>query len=103
MGNENFARLGNGSSTYGGNPLAIAAVYITMEVYKEEHLCENAGKLEKILGNWLECMKSKYGRIGQINYAGLYGVIDFVEDRKTKIPDNRLGLEVYKQSMDFRC
>ncbi|MDR0724174.1 MAG: aspartate aminotransferase family protein [Endomicrobium sp.] len=101
MNKKPFGLPGYGSSTYGSNPLSIAAAYITIQVYKDEKLCENVVKLTPYFKEWLENMKNKYYRVGSINIAGFYGVLDFVKNRISKIPDNELGMEVYKQCMEL--
>lgn len=97
MNKKPFGLPGRASSTFGGNPLGIAAAYITLQVYHEENLCQNAADLGVLLEEWLKKMKKKYQYIGDVNSAGLYCAIDFVKDRESREKNDELGFEVHKQ------
>lgn len=72
--------------TYNSHPLGCAAAIATINVYKEEGLIENARKMGKVLGKELEKLKAKHPSIGDVRYIGLFSMIEFVKNRKTKEP-----------------
>jgi 4-aminobutyrate aminotransferase / (S)-3-amino-2-methylpropionate transaminase / 5-aminovalerate transaminase len=74
------------SSSYGGNPMAGAAVYAAVTVIEEDHLVENSAAL----GDWMlsrfRYMQEKYEFIGDVRGKGLLIGVELVKDRKTKEP-----------------
>ncbi len=70
--------------TYNGHALACAAALATIEVYKEDHLIENAATLGKYLGEALEGIKSSHKSVGDVRYIGLFSAIELVANRETK-------------------
>ena len=72
--------------TCNSHALGCATAIATINVYKEEGLIENARKMGKILGRELEKLKAKHPSIGDVRYIGLFSMIEFVKNRKTKEP-----------------
>jgi taurine--2-oxoglutarate transaminase len=72
--------------TYNSHPLGCAAAIATINIYKEEGLIENARKMGKVLARELEQLKAKHPSIGDVRYIGLFSMIEFVKNRKTKEP-----------------
>jgi taurine--2-oxoglutarate transaminase len=70
--------------TYNGHALACAAAIATIEVYKEDHLIENADAVGKYLGEALEAIKAKHRSVGDVRYIGLFSAIELVVNRETK-------------------
>ncbi len=81
------------SSSYGGNPLASAAVKAALEIIIEENLVENS----KVMGLlFLEKMKpfvDRYAFIGEVRGVGLMLGIELVKDKKTKGPLSKRACE----------
>jgi 4-aminobutyrate aminotransferase-like enzyme len=77
------------SSSYGGNPLAGAAVLAAVTVIEEDRLVENAASL----GTWmlaeLRHMQERHELIGHVQGQGLLIGLELVKDRKTKEPLDR--------------
>ncbi|MBK7538379.1 MAG: aminotransferase class III-fold pyridoxal phosphate-dependent enzyme [Myxococcales bacterium] len=94
-----FGSPGGASTTFGGNPLAIAAMHVTLEVYREERLCQNAAALEPVLAARLTEMAARYPEIGQARVRGLFACLDLVKDPISKEPDDAFGLALHRECM----
>ncbi|MBI4542730.1 MAG: aspartate aminotransferase family protein [Gemmatimonadetes bacterium] len=77
---------GSSLSTFGGNPVAMAAVDATLDVMERENVPQRAAERGARLRGHLEAMKEKYRFVGDVRGMGLMQAIELVEDRKTKEP-----------------
>lgn len=73
------------ASTFGGNPVAIAASLATIELL-EDHLVENAARMGAYLLDGLKALMDKHAIIGDVRGKGLMIGIELVKDRTTKEP-----------------
>jgi 4-aminobutyrate aminotransferase len=73
------------ASTFGGNPVAIAASLATIELL-EDHLIENAATMGAYLLDGFRAMMDKHAIIGDVRGKGLMIGIELVKDRSTKEP-----------------
>jgi 4-aminobutyrate aminotransferase len=73
------------ASTFGGNPVAIAASLATIELL-EDHLIENAAKMGAYLLEGLRALMDKHTIIGDVRGKGLMIGVELVKDRTTKEP-----------------
>jgi 4-aminobutyrate aminotransferase-like enzyme len=73
-------------STFGGNPVSMAAGRATIQVIEEEGLVENAASMGARLRGGLERLQEKHRLIGDVRGMGLMQGVEFVTDRKTKEP-----------------
>jgi 4-aminobutyrate aminotransferase len=73
------------ASTYGGNPVAIAASLATIELL-EEGLIANAARMGEYLLEGLRALTDKHAIIGDVRGKGLMIGIELVKDRTTKEP-----------------
>ncbi|MBS1801344.1 MAG: acetyl ornithine aminotransferase family protein [Acidobacteria bacterium] len=74
---------GSHASTFGGNPVAIAAALATMDVIEREGL-ENASALGNEMKARAETWMSKYGIVGDVRGRGLMIAIEIVKDRESR-------------------
>lgn len=83
------------ASTFGGNPVAIAASLVTIDLL-EESLMENAARTGQFLLDGLNELKKKHQIIGDVRGRGLMIGIELVRDRQTKepAPDVMLQTEI---------
>ena len=86
------------STTYGGNPMACAAAYATLQVFEEENILENVVRVGKFIMDILIKMKSSHKIIGDVRGKGLLLAIDLVKDRQTKEPFTEAGKLVYEKA-----
>jgi len=77
---------GDHLSTFGGSPICCAAALANIEIFKEEHLTEQAAKEGEYLLKRLNEMKERHELIGDVRGKGLFVGIELVRDRKTKEP-----------------
>jgi 4-aminobutyrate aminotransferase-like enzyme len=88
------------SSSYGGNPLAGAAVYASLTVIEEERLVENAARRgEWMLGRFRE-MQERHEFIGNVQGKGLAIGIELVKDRATREPlDKKVCTRIFQECL----
>jgi 4-aminobutyrate aminotransferase/(S)-3-amino-2-methylpropionate transaminase len=78
-----FSNPSGSSSSYGGNPLAAAAAYVTVKTILEDGLIENSAKVGAFMMKRLEAMKAKYPFIGEVRGKGLLIGVELVKNPKT--------------------
>ncbi len=81
---EPYSKPSAASSSYGGNPLAATAAWITLETILQEKLVENSAKVGSYLLNRLLDLREKYPFIGRVQGLGLMIGVEFVKDRASK-------------------
>ena len=77
------------ASTFGGNPVCIAAALKTIELL-EGGLVQNAAEVGDYLKAGLEKLKQKHDCIGDVRGMGLMIGVEFVTDKATMKPDVEL-------------
>ena len=75
-------------STFGGNPVSMAAVCATQDVLREENAPANAEARGAELRAGLEEIQSRHPWIGDVRGMGLMQALEIVKDPSTKEPDN---------------
>jgi 4-aminobutyrate aminotransferase-like enzyme len=72
-------------STFGGNPLSVAAANATLEVIERDRLRENAATNGRRLREGLERLQKRYPRtIGDVRGMGLMQGVEFVKDETSQ-------------------
>jgi len=93
---------GSHASTFGGNPVAIAASLATIELL-EDGLIENAARQGEYLVNGLSQLVDKHEIIGDVRGKGLMIGIELVKDRITKEPAaverDRVEIECFRRGL----
>ncbi len=79
---------GSHGSTFGGNPVSIAAALATLDVV-EERLPQINAMGERLLAG-MRKLQERYPAIGDVRGHGLMIGVEFVKDRTTKEPDSEL-------------
>jgi len=77
------------ASTFGGNPVAIAAALKTIELLERE-LVANAADVGAYLKRGLQKLMSKHECIGDVRGMGFMLGVEFVKDRTSRRPDIEL-------------
>jgi 4-aminobutyrate aminotransferase len=85
-------------STFGGNPVAMAATEATLDVMEKENVPKKAEERGRQLREALEAMKEKYPFIGDVRGMGLMQAVELVEDRKTKQPSAKKAVRFMEAS-----
>lgn len=78
-------------NTYGGNPVACAAVLGVLRVLEDENLLAHSQKMGKLFEEKLNQLKHKHPCIGDVRGVGLFWGIDIVKDRSSRDPDTELA------------
>ncbi|HEY0348796.1 MAG TPA: acetyl ornithine aminotransferase family protein [Pyrinomonadaceae bacterium] len=90
------------ASTFGGNPVAIAAALKTIELLQRE-LVANSAEVGAYLKRGLEKLMGKYDCIGDVRGMGMMIGVEFVKDRISKIPDpdlrDRVEMETFNRGV----
>jgi 4-aminobutyrate aminotransferase len=87
------------ASTFGGNPVAIAAALKTIELLERE-LIANSAEVGAYLKRGLEKLMGKYECIGDVRGMGMMLGVEFVKDRTTRTPDPELRDRVEKATFE---
>jgi taurine--2-oxoglutarate transaminase len=72
--------------TYNSHSVGCAAAIACINVYKDDKILDNTRKMGKILKEELGKMTAKHPSIGDARSIGLFSMIEFVKDRKTREP-----------------
>ncbi len=71
------------ASTFGGNPVAIAAALATIELLEQE-LVDNAARMGSYLLERMRAWPRRFAAVGDVRGLGLMLGIDFVRDQQTR-------------------
>ncbi len=85
-------------STFGGNPVSMAAALAVIQVIEEEDLKRNATEVGGYLRQRLDGLKEKYTVIGDVRGMGLMQGIELVNDRETKEPAPQAVVKVFEET-----
>ena len=95
-------KKGAHASTFGGNPVAIAAALKTIELLQRE-LVANSAEVGAYLKSKLEKLMSKYDCIGDVRGMGMMIGVEFVKNRESKKPDpelrDRVEMETFNRGV----
>src|ERR1700680_1136512 len=96
---------GSHASTFGGNPVAIAAALATLDVIEKEHLLENSASVGNYMMKRMADWPSKLKLVGDVRGRGLMIGVDIVKDKITKEYGNaerdRIVEMAFEQGMLF--
>ncbi len=73
-------------STFGGNPVSMAATLATQEIMVRENVPARAAERGRQLRAGLEALQQRHAWIGDVRGMGLMQALELVEDRRTKTP-----------------
>lgn len=91
---------GQHASTFGANPVAVAAALATLGVVKSEKLVQNAKKMGGIAMKRLTEMKEKHALIGDVRGLGLFIGVEVVRDRRTKERGEEEALRIVNECFE---
>jgi 4-aminobutyrate aminotransferase len=75
---------GSHASTFGGNPVCIAAALATLDVIENEHLLEHTAEVGAHMMKRMSTWPSKLKLVGDVRGRGLMIGVDIVKDKSTK-------------------
>src|SRR3989449_7157708 len=85
-------------STFGGNPVSMAAALAVIRVIEEDDLERNAAVVGGYFRQRLEELKEKYPLIGDVRGMGLMQGLELVNDRETKEPAPQAVGKVFEET-----
>ncbi|MDX1578442.1 MAG: aspartate aminotransferase family protein [Gemmatimonadota bacterium] len=89
-------------STYGGNPVSMAAMRATLDVMKEEDVPTRARERGEQLRAGLDALRDRYPWIGEVRGMGLMQAMELVKDRAGKEPDPARAGRLLEKARDER-
>jgi 4-aminobutyrate aminotransferase len=75
---------GSHASTFGGNPVCIAAALATLDVIEKEHLLEHTAEVGAHMMKRMATWPAKLKLVGDVRGRGLMIGVDIVKDKTTK-------------------
>src|SRR5579863_847698 len=75
---------GSHASTFGGNPVAVAAALATLDVIEKEHLLEHTSEVGAHMMKRMSSWPAKLKLVGDVRGRGLMIGVDIVKDKSTK-------------------
>ncbi len=82
-------KKGSHANTFGGNPIALAAMQAVIDTIKEEKLTDRAAKLGDMVIKYFNDLKEELEIIGDVRGKGLMIGVELVKNRKTKEPASK--------------
>jgi len=86
------------AQSFGRNALAVAAAHETIDVIRDEKLCENSEKMGAYLKKRLEEMMEEQSCIGDVRGLGLLLGVEIVKDREKKTPAPGLASAICREA-----
>ncbi|MBA2246460.1 MAG: aminotransferase class III-fold pyridoxal phosphate-dependent enzyme, partial [Gemmatimonadetes bacterium] len=87
-------------STYGGNPVSMAAADATLEVMVREDVPQRCAIRGEQLRSGLDELYSRHEWIGEVRGMGLMQALELVEDRRSKQPSPRRALALLEAAKE---
>jgi 4-aminobutyrate aminotransferase-like enzyme len=85
-------------STFGGNPVSMAAALAVIKIIEDDDLKRNAAVVGAYFRERLDGLKEKYPVIGDVRGMGLMQAMELVKDRETKEPDPQSVAKVFEET-----
>jgi 4-aminobutyrate aminotransferase / (S)-3-amino-2-methylpropionate transaminase / 5-aminovalerate transaminase len=86
--------------TYVGNPVACAATNAVLQVIEEEGLLHRAEQVGKQIRSRWEEVAGDVEQIGEVRGVGAMIGVELVEDRESKVPNQRLASDIVTGSTE---
>ncbi len=91
------------AQSFSATPLGTSAAHATMDVIRDERLCENSERMGAYMKRRLTEMMDVHPCIGDVRGIGLIIGVEIVKDRRKKIPDpslaGRICSEAFKRGV----
>ncbi|HEV2706465.1 MAG TPA: aspartate aminotransferase family protein [Pyrinomonadaceae bacterium] len=85
-------------STFGGNPVSMAAALAVIKYIEDEDLRRNSAVVGAYFRERLEELKERHGVVGDVRGMGLMQALELVKDRETKEPAPQAVLKVFEET-----
>jgi 4-aminobutyrate aminotransferase-like enzyme len=87
-------------STFGGNPVTMAAAKTVVDIIDKERLMDNAAEVGGHFRARLDALGEKHPVVGEVRGMGLMQGLELVKDRKTKEPAPEATAAVLESAKD---
>ena len=91
------------AQSFSATPLGTAAAHATMDVIRDEKLCDNSERMGEYMRKRLVELMDEHLSIGDVRGIGLLIGVEIVKDRERKTPDpvaaNRICAEAFKRGI----
>lgn len=87
-------------STFGANPVSMAAAAATMAIIADRRIPEHAARLGLRLAERLASWRERFACVGDVRGRGLMQAIELVEDRQSKRPATELAARVMERARE---
>lgn len=87
-------------NTYGGNPIACVAALATIELIENGYM-QNAVEMGEYTLNCLKQIMNNHASIGEVRGKGLMIGVDFVKDRQTREPGEKLRDRIVDEAFRY--
>lgn len=88
-------------STYGSNPIAMAAGREVLKVIDEEGLVERTRINAEYMHSGFKYLEDKYEEVGDVRGHGLMLGIEMVKDKESKIHNPKLFADVWEKTKNY--
>jgi 4-aminobutyrate aminotransferase/(S)-3-amino-2-methylpropionate transaminase len=92
---------GSTASTFGSNPLGLAASRATLSVLRRDDLIADVDRLGAVLADGLAPLHERHQMLGDVRGIGLLYGLEFVRDRRERTPAPELAQAVYRRALDL--
>jgi 4-aminobutyrate aminotransferase len=86
------------AQSFSGTPLGVAAAHATMDVIRDEKLCENSERMGAYMMKRLKEMMDAHSCIGDVRGLGLLIGVEIVKDREAKTPAPELASSICREA-----
>ena len=90
---------GSHASTFGGNPVAIAAALASMDVIEREGL-QNAASVGETLKQRMSTWVQKYPMVGDVRGKGLMLAVEIVKDKQSRAPLSKVRDKIVEMAFE---
>jgi 4-aminobutyrate aminotransferase len=90
---------GSHASTFGGNPVSVAAALVTLELLEQE-LVDNAARMGAYLMGRLSEWPDHFPQVGDVRGLGLMIGVEMVKDRETREKDPQLRDRIVQMAFE---
>src|SRR5882724_9067376 len=90
---------GSQGTTFGGNPVSVAAALATIELLERE-LVENARRIGEHMMGRMKCWPQRFAHVGDVRGLGLMLAFELVQDKETREPFPQLRNSVVERAFE---
>jgi 4-aminobutyrate aminotransferase len=90
---------GSQGTTFGGNPVSVAAALATVELLERE-LVDNAARIGEYMMDRMKSWPRRFPRVGDVRGMGLMMAVELVKDQQTREPFGELRNRIVQRTFE---